>query len=104
MQFPIQDELSLRHSLGSKGAAGSVSCALCRNIYQGDVRAPDIAANGVKHYVNALPPDFELATDFSVWETVDHIASQHGRMSNASFALLEQSLGRQGWNIRRVFV
>ena len=95
----IQDEQALRQSLSTKGASGSVPCLYCRNIYSGRSDAPRRINNGIFHYVTALPRDFILATDASVWEAADLLSAQKPVMSDVAFADLEQSLGGKRSNM-----
>ncbi len=93
--FIIQDEASLKQTLAAKGASGSSPCIHCSNMYKGiDTRAPTRAGQpNVKHIALAFPADFEPRTNQSIWDCVDYLSDQEGRVPKYKFAELQQCLG-----------
>ncbi len=75
-------------------------CFLCSNILNIDKSRLE-GQTALKHYSEALPPDFELRTDATIWRDVDYLAAQRPRMPEARFKELSQEIGAWAADGRR---
>ena len=90
----IGDEQAVKNCWSSKGASGSMPCFFCANI---TLHGLDLWANDSTGYLRSHTEvdlsKLKFHSDRSLKERVQFLKDQHGQVSGAAFAKLEQALG-----------
>ena len=90
----IGDEQAIKNCWSSKGASGTMPCFFCQNI---TLRGLDLWANDatghLRSHTEVDMSKLQFHSDRSLKERVQFLKDQHGQVSSAAFAKIEQSLG-----------
>ena len=88
----ISDEPALKHLFGCKGSSGLFCCMCCANAVQ-ESSELDSHSHCVVSIVEHRLDMFTPHTDQTIYDSVDYIKSQRGRMGKGAFASLQKHLG-----------
>ena len=88
----IADESALKQMYENKGASGKVPCLLCRNVVL-QRYAPTAMDETLTLHTCTDPSRFMLHTKETLFQTVDHLATQSARLNKREMAELEKNCG-----------
>ena len=89
----IADEVAIKQSVESKGAAGKLFCCRCSNVISKYSWDNAVDTTGLVHGACTYVSQFRLHTNESVQKVVKYLEEQHERMSSQQFSKLETQLG-----------
>ena len=90
--FIVSDEQALKVMLQFKGSSGTMCCALCRNcvLLSSELDKQD---RSLRNFAQHRLSRFTKHTDATVFESVDYLSRQRGRVTKKDFKVMTQSLG-----------
>ena len=94
----IADEVAIKQSVESKGAAGKLFCSRCSNVISKYSWDNAVDTTGLVHGACTDVSQFRLHTNESVQKVVKYLEEQHGKLTSVQFAQLETQLG-YNWNL-----
>ena len=97
LKILIADEVALKQSLESKGAAGKLFCCRCSNAVAKGSFDSMSRTEGLVRGTSTDFDQFRLHTNATVQRIVNHLSEQHNVLNQVEFARLETALG---WNWR----
>ena len=89
----IADEVAIKQSVESKGAAGKLFCSRCSNVISKYSSDNAVDTTGLVHGACTDVSQFRLHTNESVQKVVKYLEEQHGKLTSVQFAQLETQLG-----------
>ena len=89
----IADEVAIKQSVESKGAAGKLFCCRCSNVISKHSWENALDTSGLVHGACTDVSQFRLHTNDSVQKVVKYLEEQHEKMPTLQFSQLETQLG-----------
>jgi hypothetical protein len=90
----VSDEAALKASLEMKGSSGSFICALCQNIVSHSSRIADHDRSlFLRPSTTTDISQFAMHTDQLIYDTVDMLQLEHGRLGSTAYKKLQRACG-----------